>query len=152
NLMALADAAQTDGAPQPRVWVQRLRLNNFRNYGEVTVNAGPEPIVLTGSNGSGKTNLLEAVSLLAPGQGLRRAPFPELARMGTHDWAVAATVHTPAGPVDIGTGLKADGGTRSGRIVRINGEDQSGSGSLSGLVDVSWLIPAMDGLFTGPAS
>jgi DNA replication and repair protein RecF len=137
---------------ETRVWVQRLRLTNFRNYRELTLHAGPQPIVLTGSNGSGKTNLLEAVSLLAAGQGLRRAPFQELSRMGSSDWAVAATVQTPLGPVDIGTGLKGDGGTRSGRVVRIDGQDQTGSGSLSGLLDVYWLIPAMDGLFTGPAS
>ena len=137
----------------PRVWVERLRLTNFRNYTSVSLSAGPEPVVLTGPNGSGKTNLLEAVSLLTPGQGLRRSPFPELARVGSPDWAVAATVHTPAGRVDIGTGLKAEPtSTRAGRIVRIDGEDQSGSGSLSGLVDVFWLTPAMDGLFTGPAS
>ena len=69
---------------------------------------GPEPQVLIGANGAGKTNLLEAVSLLAPGQGLRRAAFPDLAR-GTGDggWAVAARVHTRMGAVDIGTGLLA---------------------------------------------
>src|SRR5262249_54822621 len=118
----------------------------------LSLQVGPEPVVLTGPNGSGKTNVLEAISLLAAGQGLRRAPFPELATMGSAAWAVAATVHTPLGPLDIGTGLKPDGGTRSGRIVRINGDDQTGSGSLSGLLDIFWLIPAMDGLFTGPAS
>jgi DNA replication and repair protein RecF len=140
------------GAAGPRVWVQRLRLTTFRNYRELALQVGPEPVVLTGSNGSGKTNLLEAVSLLTAGQGLRRAPFPELASVGASAWAVAATVHTPHGPVDVGTGLKGEGGTRSGRIVRINGEDQTGSGSLSALVDALWLTPAMDGLFTGPAS
>jgi DNA replication and repair protein RecF len=73
--------------------------------------------------------------------------------MGAAEWAVAAAVHTPHGPVDIGTGLRGEGsGTRSGRILRIDGQDQTGSGSLSGLVDVFWLTPAMDGLFTGPAS
>ncbi len=61
-------------------------------------------------------------------------------------------LQTPQGPVDIGTGLKGDGTTRAGRIVRINGADQTGSGRLAGLVDVFWLTPAMDGLFTGPAS
>jgi DNA replication and repair protein RecF len=157
--MVLNTVPRSDGtagdpasAATPQVWVQRLRLTNFRNYRDLTLQTGPEPVVLTGSNGSGKTNLLEAVSLLTAGQGLRRAPFPELASMGSSAWAVAATVHTPHGPVDIGTGLKGDGGTRSGRVVRINGEDQTGSGSLSGLVDASWLTPAMDGLFMGPAS
>ncbi len=136
-----------------RMWVERLRLTNFRNYASVTLTAGPDPIVLTGPNGSGKTNLLEAISLLTAGQGLRRSPYPELARIGCADWAVAATVRTPLGATDIGTGLKGpEAGTRSGRIVRIDGEEQSGSGALADRIDVFWLTPAMDGLFTGPAS
>lgn len=136
------------------MWVERLALTNFRNYGSLTLDAGPEPVVLVGSNGAGKTNLLEAVSLLAPGQGLRRAPFPELARAGgAGDWAVAARLQTAGGPVDIGTGLKPEsaGNPRAGRIVRINGDTQGGSGALADLVEMVWLIPAMDGLFTGPA-
>ena len=147
------DVASSPEPAEPRLWVERLRLTNFRNYANLGLSVGPEPVVLTGPNGSGKTNLLEAVSLLTAGQGLRRSPFPELARMGAADWAVAATVRTPLGSIDIGTGLKSDaGGTRTGRIVRIDGEDQSGSGVLASHASIFWLIPAMDGLFTGPAS
>jgi DNA replication and repair protein RecF len=153
-------AQQADGAvssspepAEPRVWVERLRLTNFRNYANLGLSIGPEPVVLTGPNGSGKTNLLEAVSLLTAGQGLRRSPFPELARVGSADWAVAATMRTTLGPIDIGTGLKGEAkGTRTGRIVRIDGEDQSGSGVLASHASIFWLTPAMDGLFTGPAS
>ena len=138
---------------EPRVWVELVRLTNFRNYTSLGLTFGPEPVVLTGPNGSGKTNLLEAVSLLTAGQGLRRSPFPELARVGSADWAVAATMRTPLGPIDIGTGLKGEAnGTRTGRIVRIDGEDQSGSGVLASHASIFWLTPAMDGLFTGPAS
>src|SRR5262245_40402799 len=86
-------------SPAPRVWVERLRLTDFRNYAELALDAGPGPIVLTGPNGAGKTNLLEAVSLLAAGQGLRRAPYVELTRLGGSGWAVAATVRTPSGAV-----------------------------------------------------
>lgn len=137
----------------PRVWVERVRLTNFRNYASLSLNAAPGPVVLTGSNGSGKTNLLEAVSMLSAGQGLRRAPYPELSRVGSAGWAVAAGVRTPHGPMDIGTGLKPQSdGARPGRVVRIDGEDRSGTGALSGLIDMVWLTPAMDGLFTGPAS
>jgi DNA replication and repair protein RecF len=153
-------AQQADGTvssspepAEPRVWVERLRLTNFRNYVNLGLSVGPEPVVLTGPNGSGKTNLLEAISLLTAGQGLRRSPFPELARVGSADWAVAATMRTTLGPIDIGTGLKGEAkGTRTGRIVRIDGEDQSGSGVLASHASIFWLTPAMDGLFTGPAS
>jgi DNA replication and repair protein RecF len=139
-------------APHARVWVERLRLSNFRNYAELALEVGPGPVVLTGPNGAGKTNLLEAVSLLSAGQGLRRAPYAELARLGNPEWAVAGTLRTPLGIVKVGTGFDArEAGGRSGRTVRIDGEGRSGSGALSGEIDVLWLIPAMDGLFTGSA-
>jgi DNA replication and repair protein RecF len=138
---------------RPSAWVERIQLTDFRNYNAARLVAGPEPVVLTGPNGSGKTNFLEAVSLLTSGQGLRRAPYPELARMGSGGWAVAARVHGINGSADVGTGLKeGDSSARSGRIVRIDGDEQSGSGALAHLLDIYWLTPAMDGLFTGPAS
>jgi DNA replication and repair protein RecF len=148
--------AGADGAPTaPRIWVERLHLTDFRNYASLSLSVGPAPVVLTGANGSGKTNLLEALSLLTSGQGLRRAPYPELARLGASRWAVAARLNTPLGGIDIGTGLTAEadaGGRGSGRIVRIDGETKGGSGALGDHVEMLWLTPAMDGLFTGPAS
>ncbi len=149
-----AGRAGEQPAGAPSVWIERLSLTNFRNYAAATVLTGARPVVLVGANGAGKTNVLEAVSLLAPGQGLRRQPYPNLARLGgAGDWAVAARLHGPHGAVDIGTGLSA--GTRAdeggGRIVRIDGVQQSGSGVLADHVEMVWLTPAMDGLFTGPA-
>jgi DNA replication and repair protein RecF len=144
-------ATMPDAAP--RLWVERLTLTNFRNYKSATLELGPEPVVLAGANGSGKTNLLEAVSLLAPGQGLRRAAYADIARVpGDGSWSVAAKVHTDLGAVDIGTGLAAGAENAAGRIVRIDGVTKPGSGVLADYVEVAWLTPAMDGLFTGPAS
>jgi DNA replication and repair protein RecF len=136
------------------LWVERLTLSNFRNYAHVALEVGPEPQVLIGANGAGKTNLLEAVSLLSPGQGMRRAAYPDLARAtGDGGWAVAARTHTHTGPIDIGTGLLAENAEseRAGRIVRINGET-AGAGTLADYIEVVWVTPAMDGLFAGPAS
>jgi DNA replication and repair protein RecF len=150
------------GSRSKRVWVERLQLTDFRNYRSLQLNLGPSPIVLTGSNGAGKTNLLEALSLLTSGQGLRRAPYPELARMGATRWTVAARLVTPLGPLNIGTALAAgppeshrvddQPGRNPGRIVHIDGVTQTGSGSLAQHVEMVWLLPAMDGLFTGSAS
>lgn len=148
--VAAPSDATAQPAPERRVWVERMRLTNFRNYAELALDVGPGPIVLTGPNGAGKTNLIEAVSLLAAGQGLRRAPYVELTRLGASMWAVAGTVRTPNGPVTIGTGIDSQG-ARSGRVVRIDGQPRSGSGILATEIDIFWLIPAMDGLFTGPA-
>ena len=144
--------------PRRSIWVEQLTLSNYRNYATARLALGPQPVVLLGANGAGKTNLLEAVSLLAPGQGLRRAPFPQLGRLnGAGDWAVAAHVHTPHGSVDIGTGRLPNANPttapgRVGRLVRIDGETQSGSGALADWVEMVWLTPATDGLFTGPAA
>ncbi len=133
----------------PARYLSRLRLSAFRNYTAAALDLDDRHLVLTGPNGAGKTNLLEAVSLLAPGRGLRRAPFESIGNQASGDpWAVAATVETPDGPADIGTGLGDDGGRR----VRINGANARAVEAMSDYLRVLWLTPAMDGLFTGPAA
>ncbi len=151
----MTDSAPTVSSVSPKVWVRRLTLTNFRNYASLTLETPPAPVVLFGSNGAGKTNLLEAVSMLAPGQGLRRAALADLARhTGGGDWAVAASVLREGNPVDIGTGIHARpiGERATSRIVRIDGENQSGTGALADVIEIAWLTPALDGLLTGPAS
>ena len=129
--------------------ISRLRLSHFRNYLTAALDLDGRHLVLVGPNGAGKTNLLEAISLLSPGRGLRGAPFEDVAALGSDGtWAVAATIETPAGPVDIGTG---SGGTEGGRRVRINGANARTMEEMSAYLRVLWLTPAMDGLFTGPA-
>ena len=142
-------------ASRPRVWIERLVLTTFRNHERLEVKAGPGPVVITGPNGAGKTNILEAVSLLSPGQGLRRAVFADMARQGSGAaWSVAARVHADGDVITIGTGLEAgsERGERAGRTVRIDGEAQPGSGVLADVIDLLWLTPVQDGLFTGPAA
>lgn len=136
------------------MWVERLVLTGFRNHARLALELDSRPVVLLGQNGVGKTNLLEAVSLLSAGQGMRRAAYADLAaRGGDGCWAVAASVHAAAGPIDIGTGLDARAlrSERAGRVVRINGETQTSSGALAEHVEILWLTPQMDGLFTGAA-
>ena len=129
--------------------ISRLRLSHFRNYLTAALDLDRRHLVLVGPNGAGKTNLLEAISLLSPGRGLRGAPFEDVAALGSDgSWAVAATIETPAGPVDIGTG---SGGAEGGRRVRINGANARTIEEMSAYLRVLWLTPAMDGLFTGPA-
>jgi DNA replication and repair protein RecF len=134
----------------------QLTLTDFRNYRTMRMEPAPGLVVLTGSNGAGKTNLLEAVSLLAPGRGLRRAPFSELARAeGDGRWAVAAKTSGPHGDVALGTawtGNGDDGARQGARQVSIDGDMQSGSGALGPYFNVLWLTPSMDRLFAGPAA
>ena len=63
-------------------WISKIRLSNFRNYKEADFKIQKAPVILIGKNGSGKTNLLEAISLLAPGRGLRRAGKDEFCYKG----------------------------------------------------------------------
>jgi DNA replication and repair protein RecF len=128
--------------------ISRLRLSAFRNYASAALDLDERHLVLTGPNGSGKTNLLEAISVLSPGRGLRGASFETLQQHGSDvGWAVAATVETDDGPSDIGTGALPDGGRR----VRINGANARSIEAMSDYLRVLWLTPAMDGLFLGPA-
>jgi len=108
--------------------------------------------VLTGTNGAGKTNLLEALSLLAPGSGLRRARLADFRQRGggSEGWAVAATLGGPNGCIRIGTGEVA--GTPGRRSVRIDGTDVSGQNSLAERLHVIWLTPRMDRLFVDAPS
>jgi DNA replication and repair protein RecF len=126
--------------------VSRLALTEFRSYASAVVEPGPGFVLLFGENGAGKTNLLEAVSLLAPGRGLRGAALSELARQGgSGGFAVAAKI----GATDIGTGALPDAPER--RQVRISGAPAAVN-SLSEWLSVLWLTPAMDRLFTGSTS
>ncbi|WP_224704563.1 DNA replication/repair protein RecF [Devosia aquimaris] len=128
--------------------LSRLRLTAFRNYATAALDLDGRHVVLTGANGAGKTNLLEAISVLSPGRGLRGASFETLQAHGSDiGWAVAATVETDDGPADIGTGAAPDGGRR----VRINGANARSIEAMSDYLRVLWLTPAMDGLFSGPA-
>jgi len=131
-------------------YISRLRLTAFRNYASAALDLDSRHVVLIGPNGAGKTNLLEAISMLSPGRGLRRAPFESLASQGSDlPWAVAATVETDNGPVDIGTGASPGDGPRR---VRINGANARSVEDMSAYLRLLWLTPAMDGLFSGPAS
>ncbi|OYR10453.1 DNA replication/repair protein RecF [Brucella grignonensis] len=138
-----------------RVSVRRLKLSDFRNYSELTLPLGPGHVVLTGENGSGKTNLIEALSFLSPGRGLRRASYDDVARTGgpeiKHDgFAIHASLDCMIyGDAEIGTGTA--GGGEGGRKVRINGIAASGD-ELLDYARVLWVVPSMDGLFTGGAS
>jgi DNA replication and repair protein RecF len=119
----------------------RLVLNDFRNHRDALLAPGPGLVVLTGDNGAGKTNLLEAVSLLSPGRGLKGAPLSEMVRTGGGGgFAVSARL----GDVEIGTGVAPTAPER--RQVRINGAPASAT-SLSEWLSVLWLTPAMDRLF-----
>ncbi|HLG49241.1 MAG TPA: DNA replication/repair protein RecF [Reyranella sp.] len=138
------------GAAPALLAVRQLRLTDFRNYRQLRLDCGPEPVVLVGPNGAGKTNLIEALSFLAPGRGLRRARLDEVARRPeASTWAVAATLDTPEGRLAIGTGLeppRGEGGLPR-RVVRIDGRPAGSQTALGLHVAAVWLTPQLDRLF-----
>lgn len=142
--------------PQSKLAVTRLQLTNFRSYASAVLNVSGRPVVLAGPNGAGKTNVLDALSLLSPGRGLRGSKLSDHVRRGPSApsealWAVAASVTRQGESYDIGTGLAVGPGGGEKRIVRLNGVTQS-SADLGDVVQMAWLTPAMDRLFTEGAS
>ena len=142
------------------VWLSRLRLSNFRSYAAAELETDGRPVVLTGANGAGKTNLLEAISYLVPGRGLRGARLSEVDRQPpeaetgpeTGPWAVSAEVVTPAGPRQLGTGRDPAATGRERRLVKVDGSLVSSQQALGDVLGAVWLTPQMDRLFLEGAS
>jgi DNA replication and repair protein RecF len=131
--------------------LDRITLTRFRNHAASRLERSGKVNLLFGENGAGKTNVLEAISLLAPGRGLRRANLAEMAaRGGDGSFAVGAELDGGDGrePVRLGTGVVAE---RTGRrVVHVNGAESSAV-ALGEWLAIGWLTPAMDGLFADSA-
>jgi DNA replication and repair protein RecF len=132
--------------PHPRLF--RLALTRFRNYAELTWTPRGRILVLHGPNGSGKTNLLEAISLLSPGRGLRGARVADFVRNGeaASGWAVAGRFETGAGTVEIATGSRPDAAADR-RVFRLDGATPRSQAEIAGRLAMVWLTPQMDRLF-----
>jgi DNA replication and repair protein RecF len=135
--------------------ILKLTLTNFRNYRAATLEADARPIVLYGPNGAGKTNLIEAISFLTSGRGLRRATLEEVAfHDGDGSWAVAAEVEGALGLATLGTGIERalEDGAVVQRKCRIDREPVASASAFADHLRVVWLVPAMDSLFVGAPS
>ncbi|MEL6877305.1 MAG: DNA replication/repair protein RecF [Pseudomonadota bacterium] len=130
--------------------LDKISLENFRNHAASELFETAKFNLLVGENGAGKTNVLEALSLLSPGRGIRRAAIGDLARQGgSGGFAIGASlIEQSQVSARIGTYVDPDQPRR--RLVRINSAEASAS-SLSEWLAISWLTPTMDGLFMDSA-
>jgi DNA replication and repair protein RecF len=136
------------GAP---VAISRLTLADFRSYATLDLAVDARLVAVTGENGGGKTNLLEAISMLAQGRGLRRAELGACARSGgSGGFAVSARIETADGPRQFGAGLEPGlGGAPPTRRFRVDREPVGSARAFADHLRVVWLTPAMDSLFNG---
>ena len=139
--------------------IRRLALSNFRSYRAAGLDVEGDLVILTGENGAGKTNLIEAISLLMPGRGLRRATFEEVAFSegdgSSGDWwAVSAEIEGMLGLATLGTGIepRITEDAAHTRQCRIDREPVGSAAAFADHLRVVWLTPAMDRLFAGPGS
>lgn len=137
-----------------RAVLDRLLLTDFRSYSRAELSPHGRSVYLFGANGAGKTNLLEAVSFLAPGKGLRSVAVGEVGRRLPGEargraWAVAATIAGDDGETQVGAGIETALSTR--RAVRLDGETVA-PGRLTDVARLIWLTPVQDRLFLEGAS
>ena len=143
--------ASPGGQPSTQLQLGRLSLCRFRNYNQITLTPQAPIVVLTGENGSGKTNLLEAISLLTPGRGLRGAPLGHFGQNGSTHWGIASHILVDGHPIDLGTGLQPGTDTPR-RIFLLNGKPLRNQNTWENPLAAVWLTPQMDRLFSESAS
>jgi DNA replication and repair protein RecF len=132
-------------------YLKKLNLTNFRNHSSLSMKTPESAILIYGENGCGKTNILEAISLLSQGKGIRKSKIEDYFTQSVFNnnpqksWGINADIITPDGNMNIGTGLKENSQKKS-RIIRVNAENCSQI-ELGKILKISWITPQMCILF-----
>ena len=152
------NSLNNDNSSKTKNFISRIKIQNFRSYKDIDLNIANDHVILYGPNGSGKTNLLEAISLLAPGRGLRSSkkeffPYRLTPSESYHEeWAIHFTINNGQKQKEISTGIKAkNNNLRSSRLYKVDGNLSKQNEVLS-LVSINWLTPQMNNIILGPES
>lgn len=133
--------------------IDKIRLTNFRSYASFKLDIDPHPVVITGQNGAGKTNILEAISLFIPGKGLRGARLQDIKKIGKDStWAVNLSLENDNECLNLGTGNDPDSPDQDRRVVLLDGKKLKSQNELTNHLAIVWATPQMDRLFLDGAS
>lgn len=131
-----------------KVILQSLNLSEYRNFSLFSSELAPEINIFIGPNGSGKTNILESISLLCPGKGLKHSKYDDICKQGSNCWQSSFILESKLGTAQIDNYYN---GNSKNRLINYNGA-KIASTELANLLNIIWLTPQMEGLFLGPAS
>ena len=139
----------SDSLRESSQWVQFLSLQNFRCYDAQVLEVDHRPVVLTGDNGAGKTNILEALSFLSPGRGLRRTKLSHAANLNHLEkgWSVFSKVWVGGGLEEVGTGIAGTDSGEERRVIKVNHTSVSQSELLE-MLSLFWVTPQIDQILT----
>jgi DNA replication and repair protein RecF len=136
--------------------VECLDLHNFRNYPKFNCQFQAKPIIITGANGIGKTNILEAISFLSPGRGLRNAKLDEIGHKNQDiyaPWSIKTVINSKYGLLEIVTNYITQAGDNvAKRQIKINNQPSKSHAELAKIFSVIWLTPQMDPIFISGSS
>ena len=125
--------------------IKSLKLINFRSHSDFSLSLSGKPLAIIGENGAGKTNILEAISLLSPGRGMRNSKFSEMVKDdNSMPWGVNFNILSNGKNYEVSSGLRDN---QKGRDIKINSKKVSGSSALPEIILLSWLTPSMDQIF-----
>lgn len=131
-----------------KVYLERVELNNYRNFSNLGLSIDNNMVLISGENGTGKTNILESISLISPGRGIRGAKYEEIIRKDEQGWSCNIYLQSKLGKASIKSEFSQKNNSRS---LEYNGSKISNS-ELTNLVNVIWIVPQMDGIFLSGSS
>jgi len=130
------------------VYLERLNLYNYRNFKELNLVFNNNIVIILGENGSGKTNILESISLLSPGRGLKGAKYEEMAYNYSGSWSSSIYLKSKVGKALVESNYALNNNSRT---IEYNGSKIRNT-ELTTFANIIWLTPQMDGIFLSSAS